>query len=142
MANTLIEGVLKDALKTIDYRTSAVTKELDHQREEYRKSVQPLEDELRELEDARARLTGEGSKTRKANGDGGSGGGSRRVRGQVKEAILNAVRERPGSSAGEIANVVGGSKSSVTSSLQKYAADGTLVKEKRPEGGVGFKLPS
>ncbi len=51
-------------------------KELDHQREEYRKSVEPLEAELSELEDARARLTGEGSKSRKANGDRGSGGGS------------------------------------------------------------------
>ncbi|MDP9376430.1 MAG: hypothetical protein M3P40_02450 [Actinomycetota bacterium] len=139
MANTIIENVFADALKTLDERLTAVTEELDQQREQYRKAVQPLEDELGQLQDARARLTGERPKGRASGSDGGSGG-SRRPRGQVREAIFAAVSDRPGSSAAEIATVVGGSKASITSSLQKYAADGALVKEKRPEGGVGFRL--
>lgn len=138
MAN-IIEGVLRNALSTIDDRITAVTKELEHQREEYRKAVQPLEAELDQLQEARARLTGQGGQARKA--PGGNGGSSRRPRGQVRQAIMDAVADRPGASAAEIANVVGGSKASITSSLQKYAAEGVLIKEKRPEGGVGFSLP-
>lgn len=65
----------------------------------------------------------------------------RRPRGQVKEAIFAAVKDRPGATAAEIASIVGGSKNSITSSLQKYAGSGELTKESLPSGGVGFRLP-
>jgi predicted HTH transcriptional regulator len=66
----------------------------------------------------------------------------RSPRGSVTDAIMRTVGERPGVSAAEVANVTGAKKQTVTSALQKLAADGRLEKVKLDGSNrVGYKLP-
>src|SRR5919199_1613034 len=85
MATSMIEGVLADAIKKLDDRMNEVGQELDRQREQYQKAVQPLEEELTQLQQARARLTGEEQSRRGRASTNGSA--SRRPRGSVKQGI-------------------------------------------------------
>lgn len=68
----------------------------------------------------------------RANGAGGSGGGGRRrPRGANRDAILGVIRERPGVSVGEVANVVskeGVKKNVVYTTVNKLVKDGLIAK--------------
>jgi hypothetical protein len=64
----------------------------------------------------------------------------RRRRGGRKQAIFEYLREQPGASAAQVAEALGGSKPSVTSTLQKMASDGDLEKQKLGGRSVGFIL--
>jgi CRP-like cAMP-binding protein len=66
---------------------------------------------------------------------------SRRApRGANREAILAAVRERPGSTAGEIADATGIARATVASTTTRLAASGVLERSERPDTGVGFHV--
>jgi hypothetical protein len=65
---------------------------------------------------------------------------SRRApRGAKREAILAAVRERPGSTAGEIADATGIARATVASTITRLTASGVLERSERPDAGVGFR---
>ena len=65
-------------------------------------------------------------------------GGGRTRRGANREAILAAVRERPGSTAREIADATGIARNTVASTVTRLAASGALERRALPGGGVGF----
>jgi DNA-binding transcriptional ArsR family regulator len=60
-------------------------------------------------------------------------------RGANREAILALVSERPGATAGEIADATGIARSTVASTLTRLAANGALERAELPGGGVGFR---
>jgi DNA-binding transcriptional ArsR family regulator len=59
--------------------------------------------------------------------------------GANREAILAAVRERPGASAGEIAQATGIARSTVSPTLSRLIAAGAVERTELPSGGVGFR---
>lgn len=64
----------------------------------------------------------------------------RRARpGANREAILAVVRERPGVSAGEIAQATGIARSTVSTTLSRAAAAAEVERTQLPGGGVGFR---
>src|SRR4051794_18903798 len=66
-------------------------------------------------------------------------GGTRARRGANREAIVAAVRERPGSTARAIADTTGIARNTVASTLTRLAASGVLERSELPAGGVGFR---
>jgi Fic family protein len=65
--------------------------------------------------------------------------GKRARRGQNLAKIRDAVRERPGVSAGEVAQATGIAKPTVASTLGKLVKGGELERTELPGGGVGFR---
>jgi CRP-like cAMP-binding protein len=65
--------------------------------------------------------------------------GGRARRGTNRDAILAAARERPGSTAREIADATGIARTTVASTLTRLAANGTVERSEPPGGGVGFR---
>jgi DNA-binding transcriptional ArsR family regulator len=64
----------------------------------------------------------------------------RRARpGANRAAILAVVRERPGVSAGEIAQATGLARSTVSTTLSRAAAAAEVERTQLPGGGVGFR---
>jgi CRP-like cAMP-binding protein len=61
-------------------------------------------------------------------------------RGANRELILVAVRERPGSTAREIADATGIARATVASTLTRLASNGTLARRELDGGGVGFRV--
>jgi len=80
------------------------------------------------------RAAGRGAKER-----AGERAGERARRGANREAILAAVRERPGSTAREIADATGIARATVASTVTRLAASGVLEREAAPRGAVGFR---
>jgi DNA-binding MarR family transcriptional regulator len=50
------------------------------------------------------------------------------------------VRERPGSTAREIADATGIARTTVASTVTRLAANGALERSELPDGGVGFRV--
>jgi len=81
---------------------------------------------------------------------GGSGGRSpraqrragsrpRAVPGANRDAIVAAVSERPGATAGELAAATGIARATVASTLARLTTAGALERSEPPGGGVGFR---
>jgi hypothetical protein len=93
-------------------------------------------EELPKLKRALAALEGDDAAApqRAARGRGrgrGRSGGGRRPRGANRDAILGVIRERPGVSVGEVANVVareGVKKNVVYTTVNKLVKDGLVAK--------------
>src|SRR4051794_40757507 len=64
----------------------------------------------------------------------------RTARGENRRRILEVVEQRPGASAGEVAQVSGIARPTVASTLGKLASDGEVERVERPAGGVGFRI--
>jgi len=62
--------------------------------------------------------------------------------GANREAILALVRERPGASAGEIAQATGIARSTVSPTLARLVDGGAIERSQVPGGGVGFRARS
>jgi DNA-binding transcriptional ArsR family regulator len=60
--------------------------------------------------------------------------------GANREAILAVVHERPGVTAGEIAQVTGIPRSAVSPALSRLAGGGAVERTPLPGGGVGFRV--
>lgn len=63
---------------------------------------------------------------------------SRAAPGTNRERILALVRERPGATAGEIAEATGIARSTVTTTLKRLVDVGEVVRAERPGGPAGF----
>ena len=63
---------------------------------------------------------------------------NRMRRGANREAIIAAVRARPGSTAREIADATGIART-VASTVTRLAASGAIERTALPAGGVGFR---
>jgi hypothetical protein len=61
-------------------------------------------------------------------------------RGANRDAILEALRERPGATAREIADATGIARTIVASTLTRLAANAELERSELPAGGVGFRV--
>ena len=59
-------------------------------------------------------------------------------RGANRQAVLDAVRDRPGASAGELAAVSGVSRNSLYALLARLVDEGELVKRDLPTGQTGY----
>jgi Fic family protein len=65
---------------------------------------------------------------------------SRRAQpGENLAKIREAVAERPGATAGEVAAATGVARATVTSTLGKLARDGEFERTSLPGGGVGYR---
>jgi DNA-binding transcriptional ArsR family regulator len=64
---------------------------------------------------------------------------ARAPRGANREAILAVLRDRPGVSAGEIAQATGIARSTVSPTLSRLVAAGTVERTELPSGSVGFR---
>jgi DNA-binding transcriptional ArsR family regulator len=62
--------------------------------------------------------------------------------GTNRDAILALVRERPGASAGEIAQATGIQRSTVSPTLARLVDGGAIERSQLPGGGVGFRARS
>jgi IclR helix-turn-helix domain len=65
----------------------------------------------------------------------------RAPRGANREAVLRAVGERPGASAGELAAASGVAKPVLYNLLRTLSQRGDLVRQDLPGGGAGYSLP-
>jgi Fic family protein len=86
-----------------------------------------------------------GSVRRERNRGRGSRGTStsaRAPRGENLQRIRNAVAERPGASAGEIASATGINRATVASTLSKLVREGELGRADLPSGRVGYRSRS
>jgi IclR-like helix-turn-helix domain-containing protein len=68
-------------------------------------------------------------------------GRPRARRGANREAVLSAVADRPGASAGELATASGVSKPVLYNLLRTLSERGDLVRQELPGGGAGYALP-
>jgi hypothetical protein len=105
-------------------------------------SLEAAVEELPRLKSALAALEGDVAPARRSRGRRGAGGaggarpdgrssGRRRPRGANRDAILGVIRERPGVSVGEVANVVakeGVKKNVVYTTVNKLTKDGLITK--------------
>jgi hypothetical protein len=67
--------------------------------------------------------------------------GQRAPRGANREAVLRAVGERPGASAGELAAASGVARPVLYNLLRTLSQRGELVRQELPGGGAGYSLP-
>jgi len=98
-------------------------------------SLESAVEELPRLKRALAALDGDPAPPRRAGGSArprdGRSSGRRRPRGANRDAILAVIRERPGVSVGEVANVVakeGVKKNVVYTTVNKLTKDGLITK--------------
>lgn len=97
-------------------------------------SLEAAVDELPRLKRALSALDGEPAPARRAaapRARDGRSSGRRRPRGANRDAILTVIRERPGVSVGEVANVVakeGVKKNVVYTTVNKLTKDGLISK--------------
>ena len=70
----------------------------------------------------------------------GRAGATRTPRGENRRRLLEAVADRPGATAGQLAGVTGIARATATSTLAKLVAAGELQRTELPAGGVGFKV--
>lgn len=71
-----------------------------------------------------------------------AGAQPRARRGANREAVLSALAERPGVSAGELAAASGVSRTVLYNLLRTLSRRGELVRQELPGGGAGYALPS
>ena len=115
---------------------------------ERKREAQAAYEEAQQLERALAALDGEagraGQRRSKEAGPvrprGKRPSGGRARRGANREAILAAVRERPDSTAREIADATGIARTTVASTVTRLAANGALARSELPDGGTGFRV--
>jgi DNA-binding transcriptional ArsR family regulator len=113
---------------------------------ERRQAAQAAYEESRRLERALAALGSEPSATAGSVPDSArpprrpARRRRRAAPGANREAILAVVRERPGVSAGEIAQATGIARSTVSPTLSRLIATGAAERTELPAGGVGFRL--
>jgi hypothetical protein len=113
---------------------------------ERKREAQAAHEEYQLLERALAALDGTGEQGRGRSKRHGPRprrarpAGRRVRRGENREAILAALRERPGSTAREIADATGIARTTVASTVTRLAASGALERGGRPGGGVGFSV--
>ena len=103
--------------------------------------IEETQERIRRAEQALRALDGDLTRPAPARTPARSTGGtgSRAPRGQNKLAILKVVQERPGVSAGEVAQVTGLANPTVATSLAKMSEAGDV--DKRKDGGrVTFKI--
>jgi hypothetical protein len=98
-------------------------------------SLEAAVEELPRLKRALAALEGDAAPARRASAPArsrdGRSSGRRRPRGANRDAILAVIRERPGVSVGEVANVVakeGVKKNVVYTTVNKLTKDGLIRK--------------
>ncbi len=98
-------------------------------------SLEAAVEELPRLKRALAALEGDAAPARRSAGSArardGRSSGRRRPRGANRDAILAVIRERPGVSVGEVANVVakeGVKKNVVYTTVNKLTKDGLIRK--------------
>ena len=60
--------------------------------------------------------------------------------GANRDAIVAAVRDRPGVTAGEIVSATGIARATVSSTAARPAGSGALERVELPGGGVGFRV--
>ena len=141
---------MTDTLVQIQQQVDARLRELEPLVEEYQQ-LQAVAESLRTRSAERpgASFTQDGKADRKrarvggaragrSSGSGAKSGQSRRSRarrGENREAILSLVRDRPGVSNREIADVTGINSRVVASAVSKYKRDGLLAPE-----GSGVRL--
>ena len=114
---------------------------------ERKAAAQAAYDESRRLEAALAALdrqeAGAPAAPRRTRGSGRRAPAARRQRaprGENRRRVLELVEERPGVTAGEVAQSTGIARPTVASTLAKLASDGALERVQQPGGGVGFRL--
>lgn len=66
----------------------------------------------------------------------------RAPRGANRAAILSALRERPGASAGELADAAGLKRATAYNELSRLTGDGQVQRTPLPGGGSGYSLTS
>jgi CRP-like cAMP-binding protein len=102
-------------------------------------------DESRRLERALAALEADDGRGRAAERPRRRSTARRRrpraAPGANRDAILAVVGERPGVTAGELASTTGISRATVSSTVARLAAGGTIERIALPGGGAGFRRP-
>jgi DNA-binding transcriptional ArsR family regulator len=111
---------------------------------ERRQAAQAAYEESERLERALAALGSGASSAAAADADSPrrQRRGQRRRRaapGAKREAIVAVLRERPGTSAGEIAQATGIPRSTVSPTLSRLIAAGAVERISMPGGDVGFR---
>src|SRR3954453_9108540 len=128
MANDLLDRILEEIRERKDASRAAY-------------------EESQRLQRALAALDEQRGPARPSDGGrpGRRGGSSARRRrraapGANRDAILAIVRDRPGVTAAELASTTGIARATVSSTVARLAASGTLGRTTLPSGGVGFRL--
>ena len=106
-----------------------------------RDELRPHVAEYERLEAASAALGGLASAPRSAPPRTAKTARKRAPRGANRTAILAAVHERPGASAGELAVAAGIKRPVAYQLLAKLAGQGELVRKPLPGGASGYSLP-
>ncbi len=88
-----------------------------------------------------ANASAAGGSRRRAGRNGGSASARKRApRGANRKAVLSALRERPGSSSGELAAVSGVEGGTLHALLTRLVKDGEVEKQELPSGRTGYAL--
>jgi CRP-like cAMP-binding protein len=103
---------------------------------------QRLQRALAALDQQDGRSRGPETRRRGRGGASTARRGPRAAPGANRAAILAAVRERPGVTAGELAAATGIARATVSSTVARLATSGALERTELPGGGVGFRLPA
>src|SRR3954453_1931225 len=77
---------------------------------------------------------------RSADGPPRRRGAGRAPRGQNRAQLLEAIADRPGATAAELAHIAGITRPTTASTLGKLVATGELERVPLPGGRVGFKM--
>jgi len=102
-------------------------------------------DESHRLEAALRALEGERSRARPPRRTGRTQprlSAGRAPRGQIRDAILRVVAERPGATAGEIAAAAKVDRRVSQSTLARLARQGAIERYSPPGGGTAYRPPS
>jgi len=123
----------------VDRILREIRERLAASREAYEES-QRLEAALEALGTPPPRSSAGPGSARSGSGRGRSS--ARAARGENVRRIREAVAERPGASAGEIAAATAIARATVASTLAKLAREGELEKTELPSGRVGYRPSS
>ena len=137
------QDVVERAAKEIESEAKRIRAEIDKQRKDLEKRVKPLQNQLSDLEDALRRLVRRDGNKPAAKKPASSAArkkptSGRAPRGANKQAILTALKEKPGASAADIATTTGIKTTVVSSSLTTLAKQGEVKRTKR-NGRVTWK---
>jgi hypothetical protein len=147
-----LRSLLDEAAKKAQDRIDEIREQLQVVHKKYEAAVAPLREELAELEDAVARITGKPAPTSapraapRARATATSPGRGRRTpsgtapRGANREAILTFVTQRPGATPTEIADATDISKAVAYTTLAKMVEAGQIDKQE-PTGGSATRRP-
>src|SRR3954451_15433770 len=129
MANDLLDRILEEIRERKDASRAAYEESQRLQR-----ALAALDEQRRpsRLPDGRRRGRRGGSSARQRR--------RRAAPGANRDAILAIVRDRPGVTAAELSSTTGIARATVSSTVARLAASGTLDRTTLPSGGVGFRL--